>query len=232
MDILLLSIKMILRAGFIGDVHGQLKPLRAAIKFLQKQPDLDVLLCTGDLPERGDPLLTENSVECIRLLREAKVKTVRGNHDRWKLDILKDEAPRPIVPGWSEDEGFEFLAALPPNIDLATPMGPAMLCHGIGRDDMNGLYRGGEGWLHQAGLMKLDVFRNVYPQKLILNGHTHLRMVETFDDITVINAGALDGIKGDPPTVTLIDFEAAEVRFFDIAPEGEVTLAETHSLRR
>jgi len=95
---------MILRAGLIGDVHGQLEPLRAAVALLQSQADLDALLCTGDIPERGDPLLTEKSVECIRLLQEAKVQTVRGNHDRWKLDILKDESPRPLVPGWSEDE--------------------------------------------------------------------------------------------------------------------------------
>jgi predicted phosphodiesterase len=221
---------MIYRAGLIGDVHGQLAPLQAALSFLQAQKGLYVLLCTGDLPERGDPLLTEDSVTCCRLLKEAGVRTVRGNHDRWKIDTLKDESPRPLVPGWTEDEGFEFLAALPPTIELSTPLGPVMLCHGIGRDDMNGLYRGGEGWLHTAGLAKLDIFRNVYPHRLILCGHTHLRMVETFDDITVINAGALDGIKGDPPTVTLIDFEAREVQFFDIDGAGSVTLAETHLL--
>lgn len=222
---------MLRRIGLIGDVHGQLAELQVALDFLKKQPNLDLLLCTGDLPERDEPLLTEVSVSCCKLLRDNGVKTIRGNHDRWKVDSLKDESERPLVPGWTEDEGFEFLAALPPMIELSTPLGPAMLCHGLGKNDMVGLYRTGHGgWLHAEGLHKLEVFRGVYPHKLVLCGHTHLRMVEVFEDITVINAGALDGIKGDPPTVTLVDFEAQEAQFFDISKT--VTLAETHSLRR
>lgn len=225
---------MIYRAGLIGDVHGQLPALRAALAFLKSQPNLDVLLCTGDLPERGEPLLTEDSVTCCNLLNESSVLTIRGNHDRWKLDILKDaDSERPFVPGWSEDEGAEFLASLSMTREFATPLGPVMLCHGLGRDDMNGLYRVTEGYdgaLHRAGLAKLMVFENTYPHKLVIAGHTHQRMVARFGEITVINAGALE-VKTDPPTVGIVDFDRREARFFDIDTEtGDVTEAEIHRL--
>jgi predicted phosphodiesterase len=225
---------MIHRAGLLGDIHGQLPALKAALNFLKSQPDLDVLLCTGDLPERGETLLTEDSVTCCKLLKENNVLTIRGNHDRWKLDILKDaDSERPFVPGWSEDEGAEFLASLPIIREFSTPLGPAMLCHGLGRDDMNGLYRVTEGYdgaLHRAGLAKLTFFENVYPHKLVIAGHTHQRMVARFGAITVINAGALE-MKTDLPTVGIVDFDQREVRFFDIDPAtGTVTEAEVHVL--
>ena len=213
---------MIHCAGLIGDVHGQLPALKAALVFLKSQPNLDVLLCTGDLPERNSDSLTDIAVQCAAFLDEAGVLAVRGNHDRWKLSDLG-----------AEDNGFTLLASLPVVREFPTPLGPAMLCHGLGRDDMNGLYRVREGYdgaLHRAGLAKLTLFENAYPHKIVIAGHTHQRMVARFGDITVVNAGALE-VKTDPPTVGIIDFDKREVRFFDIDPEtGAVTEAEVHSL--
>ena len=225
---------MIHCAGLIGDVHGKLRELEAALAFLKSQSGLDVLLCTGDLPERGEPLLTEDSVTCCNLLIESNVLTVRGNHDRWKLDILKDaDSERPFVPGWSEDEGAEFLASLPLIRELSTPLGPVMLCHGLGRDDMNGLYRDTHGHdriRHQIGLAKLTVFESIYTHKFVIAGHTHQRMVARFGEVTIVNAGALE-VKTDPPTVGIVDVDKREARFFDIdAESGTVTEAEVHRL--
>ena len=213
---------MIHRAGLIGDVHGQLRELEVALEFLKTQPNLDVLLCTGDLPERDSDSLTDIAVQCADLLDEAGVLAVRGNHDRWKLSDLA-----------ADDPGFASLASLPLIREFSTPLGSVMLCHGLGRNDMSGLYRVREGYdgaLHRMGMAKLMLFENAYPHKLVIAGHTHERMVARFGDITVINAGALE-VKTDSPTVGIVDFTEREVRFFDIdAESGAVTQAEVHAL--
>ena len=231
---------MIHRAGLIGDVHGQLPALRAALAFLKTQPGLDVLLCTGDLPERNSDSLTDIAVQCAKILDEEGVLTVRGNHDRWKLSDLG-----------ADDPGFVFLASLPTTRDFSTPLGPAMLCHGLGRDDMNGLGRddmnglgrddmnglyrdthGHDRIRHQIGLAKLMAFESIYPHRLLIAGHTHQRMVARFGEVTVLNAGALE-VKTDPPTVGIVDFDRREARFFDIDPtSGAVTEAEIYALSR
>ena len=54
--------------------------------------------------------------------------------------------------------------------------------------------------------------------RFMLGGHTHQRMVRTFEGLTVINAGTL--VDHGPPGFILLDVEADEVRCWDF--EGDV----------
>jgi putative phosphoesterase len=198
------------RVGLIGDVHGADEALRQALAFLATQPDLDAILCTGDLPLRQGNN-TEPTARCCQMLAEAGVITVRGNHDRWHVDGRQDAYPA---------DAFAFLAALPPSRSFQTPHGLVLLCHGVGDDDMNGVYRnaGGESrdrWLHLAGLQKLEVLVRHYPYRLIISGHTHLFLAEQHGEAFLINGGTLLADK-EPPTVSVIDFEAGWVRFYQL----------------
>lgn len=206
--------------GLIGDVHGAEAALRLALRFLKEQPALDALLCTGDLPVRKGPE-TEPTIRCCRILADEGVLTVRGNHDRWHV-----EAKQELYP----DDVLAFLAGLPPTRRFETARGPVLLCHGLGDDDMNGIYRGGgtgrDAWLNQVGHQKLMSLVHHYPYRLIVNGHTHLHMAEQHSDALLVNAGTLL-VDKEPPTITVVDFAEGRVRFFQLDTENAtVTLVQ------
>ena len=113
-----------------------------------------------------------------------------------------------------------FLSSLPPSRSFQTPRGLVLLCHAVGDDDMSGVYRNAGGdsrdrWLHLAGLQKLESLVRHYPYRLIVSGHTHRYMAEQHGEAFLINAGTLLSDK-EPPTVSVIDFAAGEVRFFGL----------------
>jgi predicted phosphodiesterase len=212
------------RAGLIGDVHGQVDALETAIAFLlEQQPNLDAILCTGDFPTRNKEPGTE---QVCRIAQHADVIAIRGNHDRWRIGEMSENEVMPIGTD-------AFLADLPVTLTIPTPLGQVMLCHGINKDDMNAVYRGGgegrEKTLHLYGLTRLELFCERYPHiKLLIHGHTHLRDVAKYGELVVINAGTLLNERF-LPTVGVIDFDAGMVQFFDI--EGKtVTLAEEFTL--
>ena len=60
----------------IGDLHGSYSLLMQELKNLNFDFHNDLLICTGDLIDRG----TEN-LECIALLEQSWFLTVRGNHE-------------------------------------------------------------------------------------------------------------------------------------------------------
>jgi predicted phosphodiesterase len=214
------------RAGLIGDVHGQVDALQTAIDFLIHQPNLDAILCTGDFPTRNKEAGTE---QVCRIAQHADLIAIRGNHDRWRIGELGEDEVTPIGTD-------AYLADLPVTVIIPTPRGQAMLCHGINKDDMNAVYRGGgegkERTLHAFGLTRLELFMGRYPHiKLLIHGHTHLRDVAKYGDngeLTIINAGTLLDQKF-LPTVGVIDFDAGTVQFYEIIGTT-VTLAEEFNL--
>lgn len=60
----------------VGDLHGCHSLLMQELKKINFDFHNDLLICTGDLVDRG----TEN-LECISLLEESWFHTVRGNHE-------------------------------------------------------------------------------------------------------------------------------------------------------
>lgn len=60
----------------VGDLHASYSLLMQELKNLNFDFHNDLLICTGDLIDRG----TEN-LECITLLEQPWFVTVRGNHE-------------------------------------------------------------------------------------------------------------------------------------------------------
>jgi predicted phosphodiesterase len=203
------------RVGIIGDVHGEADALDAVLTFLAGVPGLDALLCTGDLPAKKGVGDTER---CCRLLTQAGVLTIRGNHDRW---YIENDEVRAIL-GVNEALSFEarrFLRDLPPTREFETPHGTLLLCHGIGLDDNDrGLkYLGGPD-AHLV-MEKSPAFRRLYEDRhtrLLVGGHAHRRQETTFEHLTVLNAGTL--YWEDAPGFLIADFDAGAVRCFDLEP--------------
>ncbi|NOY92482.1 MAG: metallophosphoesterase family protein [Deltaproteobacteria bacterium] len=208
------------RLGLIGDVHTEDALLESTLRFLEGE-SLDAVACTGDISDGGGDI----DRSCA-LLREHEVLTVSGNHDRWLLtgeqaslrDATRDEGP----------EARAFLASLPETILLPTPRGGALLCHGVGEDDMAVLRPDTRGYALGAipELRELMLDPDV---SYMLGGHTHQSMVRKFVGVTVVNAGTLH--RRYAPGFCVVDFVAEEVAHY-LCSGGRLRLAHTEPLPR
>src|SRR5438552_656512 len=122
------------RIGVLGDIHGDSRRLEAAIQFLRQQSALDAILCTGDVAN-----LEADTEGCCRLLQDAGIITVRGNHDRWFLQNLASYSEQNDRGNPTSLRSRAFIASLPQCRLLDSPDGRIMLCHGLGDDDMAGV---------------------------------------------------------------------------------------------
>lgn len=203
--------------GLIGDVHAEDRSLRTALAYFDAN-HVQKVLCVGDIVTGiGDV----NA--CCSMLIEQKIATVRGNHDRWLLAWGGVSMPHGHRLDELLPESQAWLKSLPIRFDLETPIGNALVCHGIGADDMATIDGGSTdefvlrntplGTLCQLGLWKL-----------LIHGHSHRRMVRTINarssgTITVINAGTLR--RDHQPCFAIIDFDALAVRFIDLTPDHD-----------
>lgn len=198
------------RVGIIGDVHGEDNALEAALLYLKSMtPSLDVLLCTGDVPAKhgiGD------ADRCCQLLSQGNVQTIRGNHDRWQIENASFAAElrmdEPLtLPSRS------FLRGLPKTRTFHTPLGTLLLCHGLGENDMAGIYPGGE----DAPIMEALKTMRIYSwHRFVVAGHTHKRMLRPVGTVTLLNPGTLRF--DENPGFALVDFNDNFVQFYDLAP--------------
>ncbi len=88
----------------VGDLHGSYSLLMQELKNLNFDFHNDLLICTGDLIDRG----TEN-LECISLLEQPWFVTVRGNHEEMCIKGQYDTKIRDI----HIRNGGEWFYALP-----------------------------------------------------------------------------------------------------------------------
>jgi predicted phosphodiesterase len=171
---------MMKRFGLIGDVHAQDRLLEIALEYLQ---DVDAILCVGDFADgRGDLDRT------LKLLRDPRVRAVRGNHDRWIVNGQMRELPDATQK--LSGETREYLAQLPPTMRIETVAGPLLLAHGLGRDDMLGVSDRYSLGFHFDG--RWDRRLEIDPDIAIhVSGHSHQRWAERVHGLLAVNAGTL-----------------------------------------
>lgn len=184
------------RVGVLGDVHAEHETLAAFVGLFAAQA-CGTSLCVGDIADgRGDLDAT------VRLLRDAGVICVLGNHDRWALaDQFRDlDGAGPLSPS-----ARAFLDPLPATRRFESPLGGVMLCHGIGDDDMAELRPDTEGYALEV-LDPLHALAARSDVDLMIGGHTHQAMVRAFAGLTVINAGTLRQRATRLPGCLIVDF--------------------------
>ena len=117
------------KIGLLGDVHCQCQLLDVIVSFLNSRQLL--ILCTGDIVDgAGEPN------KCIELLQANSILTVLGNHDRWLLDNEMRSLPGATDFTELTTNSVEFLNSLPMTLEFSTPSGTALLCHGLGENNM------------------------------------------------------------------------------------------------
>ena len=210
------------RIGLIGDVHTEADLLERAIRELSAL-GADVVFCVGDIATGQGDL-----VRCCDLLQHHGVFTVRGNHDRWLLADLAQDPDSPAVrarlPAGVLSHLVQlrasvptatarYLASLPPTRTFMTSRGFTMLCHGLGANDVAGVLPewSAEILAADAELVSLLARSEL---RLVLNGHTHHRMVRRVDHLTIVNAGTLH--PDQDPGAALLDLELGNVLWLDL----------------
>ena len=197
--------------GLIGDIHGEDEYLVAVLTFLQKE-NVSLICTAGDIVDGRGKVST-----CCRLLRENNVWAVAGNHDRWFLagqmtNLFGEQNTHDLT-----EDDRTFLKGLPRTREIETVAGLALLCHGIGEDDMSRFRPFDEGYSLETNdrLQELSRSRRY---KYLLCGHTHHRMVRKYGKPLFINGGTL---KFDQePGFAIVDFEGKEVHFYDVSEAG------------
>lgn len=208
---------MLTRFAILGDVHAEDHRLAVALTHAGTL-NLDGVLCVGDIVDgRGD------AARCIALLRAASVACVRGNHDRWwtkgKPMGFADGTPREAL----DADAVAWLAALPPTATFDTPLGALLLCHGLAENDMIGVEPHDEGYALEANV-DLQSLIDRADYQLVVNGHTHSRMVRRFGrKLRIVNAGTLKG--STEPGFGVVDLEARTVDWLAFSEGDALNLA-------
>ncbi|MFO0555874.1 MAG: metallophosphoesterase family protein [Polyangiaceae bacterium] len=207
------------RIGLIGDVHTNDELLERALVELRAL-GAERSLCVGDITDGPGDVL-----RCCELLSRERVASVRGNHDRWLLTDLSRLSPSaPPLPSSIveqlhrlRDETPHFvegyLTSLATTLRVETPLGDALLCHGLGDNDMASLLPEQEvdpRWHPELFELQTDS-----ALRLVLNGHSHRRMVRQVGALTIVNAGTLH--REHEPGCVLIDFEDRTVIWLDLS---------------
>jgi predicted phosphodiesterase len=215
---------LVQRLGVIGDVHTESARLAGVLTHFATLK-LDRILCTGDLPD--GPGLGRDVDACCKLLQQAGVLTISGNHDRWFLDAELRELDGATMFDDVSRDTLAFLRGLPQTAELSTPTGLLLLCHGLGSDDMASV----RPFDHGRALDDNEALQALLRQqryRYVVNGHTHRHMVRSFGALTLVNAGTL--LRDHGPCCAVLDFVVGEARFFVIESDGSMAEGHTYAL--
>lgn len=201
------------RIGLIGDIHAEHQLLERAVDFLAARR-VEAIFATGDITDGP------GSVDrCCELMEARNVLAVRGNHDRWLLTgaarDLPDATPMDAVSARSRS----YLQALPITREFETAEGRALVCHGLGVNDMARVKPEDSGYAIESNDDLQNLMRGGR-HRWILNGHSHARMVRHFSGLTIVNAGTLR--RGHAPCFLEVDFRAGHALAYDFSRFGDV----------
>lgn len=207
------------RVGVIGDIHSEDQVLALVLRhFLSLSTD--TILSVGDVVDG----LGDVNKACA-LLRKHNVFTVSGNHERWALADSMRNLPDATPESALASEARAWLQQLPKTRIFQTPMGPLLLCHGLGENDMATVRPHHEGYAIEANL-ELQKLLKSKQYRFVVSGHSHEPMVRNIGKLTLINAGTLD--RHDRQVCSVIDFEQRCIEFFNIS-QGTVAGAERYT---
>jgi predicted phosphodiesterase len=106
---------------------------------------------------------------------------------------------------------LDYIGQLPYCVIIKTIAGDALLCHGI-MDNVMGKVLEEETDLAFNSSLK-EFLNGSYPS-IMIQGHSHRRMVKQIGGKTIINAGTL--FRDHSPCICFIDFENRQVEFNNI----------------
>lgn len=204
-----------MRIGLIADIHGNLVALRAALAALDRL-GVDRVVCLGDVASPGPW-----PAETIALLTGRSIATVRGNTDDWLLaddpGRVSDTAAMNAINAWAagrlDPTALAWLAELPLTREIAVEGTTLTLYHGSPR---------GTEEVIAPSTSKRQLAERLagVPAGIAAGGHTHVQMLRTAGEWTLVNPGSV-GLGGTGPGTPDLPpsrpVDAAELATLEIA---------------
>lgn len=172
-----------MQVGLLSDLHGNRVALEAV---LADMPDVDALVCTGDVVGYNPW-----PAACLETVRERSIPTVQGNHDRavgggtsFGFNSMAEAGVRHARETLADDQ-IAWLADLP----VSRPVfdGKLRLVHGHPDDPDRYTYPAEFG---------PDLLGE---EEVLVLGHTHVQHHERYDAGVVVNPGSVGQPRdGDP----------------------------------
>jgi predicted phosphodiesterase len=206
--------QMLTRVGLIGDIHCEVARLRQVLEHF-RACSIETVLAVGDIADGPGDL-----GETCAMLESAGVLAVAGNHERWLLSGQMRELPDATPLATVTPRIRKFLSALPKTRSFETPRGPALLCHGLGEDDMATVRPDDYGYQLEENRALWELVEGG-TVRFAINGHSHRVMLRNISGLTILNAGTLHE---KPRSVcSVADFDEGYMQIYDL--EGGHTAA-------
>ncbi|MCY3945025.1 MAG: YfcE family phosphodiesterase [Anaerolineaceae bacterium] len=155
-----------MKLGIISDIHGDCQALETALARFEGVHQVEGVLCAGDLLGSN-----RQADGVVRMVRERRIVTVRGNHDACHPDLTGEDA--------------RFLEDLPLDWEGIQGGRRIFMCHGKPGNNIWGLYRD-----HLSDTLLNMMLRSLNADVLV-TGHTHLPMCVQVERGCVVNPGSL-----------------------------------------
>lgn len=155
-----------MRFGIISDIHSNLEALTIALEVLESE-NVEQIICLGDVIGYN-----ANPKECLRIIIDRKIPTIRGNHERYVVGefphSVKEETVK--VSEWTrsqlDEECIEFLEKMPNKMMHEAGF---LITHGSPRNKDEYLLK------LNSFIANLKLLQEKYPEvKVCFHGHTHV----------------------------------------------------------
>ena len=200
-----------MRFAVIGDIHSNIYALESVYKDIQYK-NIDFVISTGDLVGY---MMYPNEV--IEFLKENKVASIQGNHDKfiakckkiedislYSVDDIQKNASEIYTNHILKHENRKFLKNLPEEIRIKKGKFNILIVHGSPRKIDEYLYEDGEN---------ISEIARDFEENIIISGHTHIPYIKKTDDRYFINAGSVGKPKHGNPKSTYVILEITEENF-------------------
>jgi len=179
-----------MRFAAIADIHGNCAALKVVLADI-------VALGIRDIVNLGDvfsgPLEAARTADMMLLVDIHARHTVRGNHDRYLLEMSAEELGSSDAHAHAQlqPRHFDWLRKLPTSLVFRDE---AFLCHATPRDDNTYWLEKAtqEGHVVLRPLAEIEAEAEGIDQPLILCGHSHVpRAVQLSDGRLIVNPGSV-----------------------------------------
>jgi len=175
-----------MRIAVVADIHGNVRALRAVMDDL-KQVAPDRVINLGDTV--SGPL---EAAETADVLISLAWTTIRGNHDRWLLELPREKMGRSDAAAFAELKNHHH--AWLSTLEETATIEDIFLCHGTPGSDTTYLLETVQPDGHVRLATQAEVGKRLGSEHapIVLCGHTHVpRIVHLADGRTVINPGSV-----------------------------------------
>lgn len=176
-----------MRIAALYDIHGNIDAFRAVLEDVAGA-DVDRIVIGGDIAWGPFPDLT---VSAIRDLGDTAL-VIRGNADR---EVASRAGERDGLQDWVadvnvwcaeqlSDDNLNYLGSLPQTIELDSPMGKTLFCHGTPTSD--------EGIITPiTPIQEASRILGEATQPVVVCGHTHSQFDRDISGTRLVNAGSV-----------------------------------------